>query len=283
MIEFYHRTSGFANLVCTETLIPGGCGQQFYTHRENMLIRNDLRAAAAEMHVAPAAPAVVLDRVSRLYGSFVAVREVSVTLAAGSSVVMLGENGAGKSTLLKLIAGLTSPSYGSVSVFGERPQDQRGRVAYMSHATMLYDELTGLENLTYFGSLHGEGDGRGVLEQKAAEALRKVGLDPEAGSLRARRVGEYSQGMRQRASLARVLLSEPDILLLDEPFSNLDVGSAQSMIERLLAYVAQPGSNGLARTLLLTTHQAQLAQPLAQATLTLSQGRMVSLLETSGR
>jgi ABC-type multidrug transport system ATPase subunit len=245
-----------------------------------MPMTNELRAAGAEKSAEIAAPALVLDRVSRLYGSFVALREVSVTLAAGSSVVMLGENGAGKSTLLKLIAGLTSPTYGSVSVFGESPQDQRGRIAYMSHATMLYDELTGLENLTYFGSLHADGASRGELELQAAEALREVGLDPEQGSLRARRVGEYSQGMRQRASLARVLLSEPDLLLLDEPFSNLDVGSAQRMIERLLAYVAEPSRSGLARTLLLTTHQAQLAQPLAQATLTLSQGRLVSLIET---
>jgi ABC-type multidrug transport system ATPase subunit len=226
--------------------------------------------------------AVRLERVSRLYGSFVALRDITVTLAAGSSVVMLGENGAGKSTLLKVIAGLTSPSYGSVSVFGEKPQDQRGRIAYMSHATMLYDEMTGLENLTYFGSLHTDGAGRGVLEARAAEALRQVGLDPKTDSLRARRVGEYSQGMRQRASLARVLLSEPDLLLLDEPFSNLDVSSAKSMIERLLVYGSQPSKSGLARTLLLTTHQAQLAQPLAQATLTLSQGRLVSLETSKG-
>ena len=246
---------------------------------------NDLRAQAAEQDAGAVVLAVELRKVSRLYGSFVALREVSVSLAAGSSVVMLGENGAGKSTLLKVIAGLTSPSYGSVTVFGESPRDERGRVAYMSHATMLYDELTGMENLTYFGSLHGDsfqskGEGRGMLEEQAAEALRQVGLDPAMGSMRHRRVGEYSQGMRQRASLARVLLSEPDLLLLDEPFSNLDVGSAERMIERLLVYVAKPSGSGLARTLLLTTHQAQLAQPLARTTLTLSQGRMVSLTET---
>jgi ABC-type multidrug transport system ATPase subunit len=259
-----------------------GSGWRFYTHRKNMPITNDLRAETAEP-ADVATPTVELDHVSRLYGSFVALREITVTLAAGSSVVMLGENGAGKSTLLKVIAGLVSPTYGSVSVFGEGPREQRGRIAYMSHATMLYDELTGLENLTYFGSLNTDGVSSRVLEQKAAEALREVGLDPELGSLRARRVGEYSQGMRQRASLARVLLSEPDLLLLDEPFSNLDVDSAQSMIERLLAYGAQPNRSGLARTLLLTTHQAQLAQPLAQAILTLSQGRLVSLIEAGGR
>jgi ABC-type multidrug transport system ATPase subunit len=238
---------------------------------------SDQQAESIENTKTQATPAVKLDRISKLYGSFVALREVTVSLAAGSSVVMLGENGAGKSTLLKVIAGLQSPSYGTVAIFGEPPRDQRGVVAYMSHSTMLYDELTGIENLTYFGSLHGEGVGRSVLQERAAEALIEVGLDPA----NTRRVGEYSQGMRQRASLARVLLSEPDLLLLDEPFSNLDVGSAQSMITRLLAYVARPSRSGVARTLLLTTHQAELARPLAQSTLTLSAGRLLSLVETA--
>lgn len=238
---------------------------------------NDLPAETTENTAPSSVPAVELHRVSRLYGSFVALREISLKLPAGSSVVMLGENGAGKSTLLKVIAGLQSPSYGTVSIFGEGPRDQRGVVAYMSHSTMLYDELTGVENLSYFGSLHTESVGRARLQEQAAEALVAVGLDPA----NTRRVGEYSQGMRQRASLARVLLSEPDLLLLDEPFSNLDVGSAHSMITRLLAYVAQPSQSGLARTLLLTTHQAELARPLAQSTLTLSAGRLVSLVETA--
>jgi ABC-type multidrug transport system ATPase subunit len=238
---------------------------------------SDQQAESIENTKTQATPAVKLDRISKLYGSFVALREVTVSLAAGSSVVMLGENGAGKSTLLKVIAGLQSPSYGTVAIFGEPPRDQRGVVAYMSHSTMLYDELTGIENLTYFGSLHGEGVGRSVLQERAAEALIEVGPD----LANTRRVGEYSQGMRQRASLARVLLSEPDLLLLDEPFSNLDVGSAQSMITRLLAYVARPSRSGVARTLLLTTHQAELARPLAQSTLTLSAGRLLSLVETA--
>jgi ABC-type multidrug transport system ATPase subunit len=221
----------------------------------------------------PSETAVALERVSRLFGSFVALRDVSLTLPAGSSVVLLGENGAGKSTLLKLVAGLAAPTYGAVSVFGASPRDQRGRIAYMSHATMLYDELTGLENLVYFAALH-PNTTTSSPEARAADALRQVALDPD----NTRRLGEYSQGMRQRASLARVLMSEPELLLLDEPFSNLDVASAHSMIGRLLAWLAEPGKP---RTLLLTTHQAELARPLARTTLTLSEGRLISRIDAT--
>ena len=212
-------------------------------------------------------PVVLLDRVSRLYGTFAALREVSLALSAGSSVVLLGENGAGKSTLLKLIAGLATPTYGTVSVFNDTPLAVRDRLAYMSHATMLYDELTGLENLTYFATLHAINS-----PDAPAQALREVGLDPALP----RRVGDYSQGMRQRASLARVLLTSPDLLLLDEPFSNLDVASAAAMIARLHADLTTPSTTGQPRTLILTTHQAELARPLANLTLTLQQGRIVS-------
>lgn len=211
-------------------------------------------------------PVVILDRVSRLYGNFAALREVSLTLPAGSSVVLLGENGAGKSTLLKLIAGLATPTYGTLSVFNDAPLNVRDRLAYMSHATMLYDELTALENLRYFSQLHSIAS-----PEAPSQALREVGLDPTL----TRRVADYSQGMRQRASLARVLLTSPDLLLLDEPFSNLDVGSAAAMVARLHAYLATPTATGQPRTLILTTHQAELARPLANLTLTLQQGRIL--------
>lgn len=217
--------------------------------------------------------AVKLDRVSRLYGSFVALREVSLGLPAGSSVVLLGENGAGKSTVLKLVSGLTMPSYGRVTVFGEAPQDQRGVIGSMGHASMLYDELTGMENLVYFAHLHGLGKTSSELEHVAASALQEVGLEPKL----ARRVSQYSQGMRQRASLARVLMAQPRLLLLDEPFSNLDVSSARGMVDRLLAYIAEPGADGVARTLLMTTHQAELAKPLAKTTITLGAGQILSV------
>ena len=144
-----------------------------------------------------------LDAVSKLYGGFAALRKVTVEFAAGSSTVVLGENGAGKSTLLRLVAGLIAPTRGTVHVFGDEPRWQRRRMAYMSHEAMLYDELTAMENLRYFARLHG-GCACGGPEQ----ALRAVGLDPAL----TRTVGQYSQGMKQRASLARVLQTDPELL-----------------------------------------------------------------------
>src|ERR1017187_9248923 len=131
-----------------------------------------------------------LDRVSKLFGSFAALRQVTVELEAGRGYVLLGENGAGKSTLLRILAGLLRPSFGTVKVLGGHdPHQARERIGYMSHAPMLYDELTAKENLRYFASLY---PGRPCLTP--AEALRQVGLDPELN----RTLGQYSQGMRQR-------------------------------------------------------------------------------------
>ncbi len=215
------------------------------------------------------AAAEFLD-VSKIYGRFAALRKLSVTFAAGSCGVILGANGAGKSTLLRLTAGLAAPTRGEVKVFDTAPQQQRGRVAYMSHASMLYDELSAMENLRYFAALTvGKGcDCAGSPEM----ALRAVGLDPALG----RPVGEYSQGMRQRTSFARVLQSDPELLLLDEPFSNMDAESVGQMVELLADFRTWPVSGGGSRTILLTTHQVQLAMPLADHVVTLKHGEMVA-------
>jgi heme ABC exporter ATP-binding subunit CcmA len=204
-----------------------------------------------------------LDRVSKLFGTFAALRQVSAELEPGHCYVLLGENGAGKSTLLRILAGLLHPSFGTVTVFGDsEPQQARARIGYMSHAPMLYDELTAQENLRYFRSLY---PGRACLSP--AEALRQVGLDPELD----RTLGQYSQGMRQRTSLARVLLPVPELLLLDEPFSNMDVESACQMVE-LLA-----GFRHSSRTIVITTHQRDMAAPIADWVITLHAGRVASL------
>jgi ABC-type multidrug transport system ATPase subunit len=203
-----------------------------------------------------------VDEVSKLFGSFAALRQISVNLEPARCYVLLGENGAGKSTLLRILAGLLRPTFGKVSVFGDfEPQQARARIGYMSHAPMLYDELTAQENLSYFASLY---PGRQCLSP--AEVLRQVGLDPDLD----RTLGQYSQGMRQRTSLARVLMPVPELLLLDEPFSNMDIESARQMVELLANF--RHGS----RTIVLTTHQRELAAPIADWVLTLRAGRVAS-------
>jgi heme ABC exporter ATP-binding subunit CcmA len=204
-----------------------------------------------------------LDGVSKLFGSFAALRQVKVDFEPGRCYVLIGENGAGKSTLLRVLAGLLRPSFGTIKVFGEQdPQEARARIGYMSHAPMLYDELTAQENLRYFANLYPD---RPCLPP--AEALRQVGLDPEL----TRTLGQYSQGMRQRTSLARVLLSVPELLLLDEPFSNMDVESVGQMVKLLAGF--RQGN----RTIVLTTHQREHAAPIADYVLALRAGRVASL------
>jgi heme ABC exporter ATP-binding subunit CcmA len=205
-----------------------------------------------------------LDGVSKLFGSFAALRQVTADLEPGRCYVLIGENGAGKSTLLRILAGLLRPSFGTVEVFGglePHSSEARGRIGYMSHAPMLYDELTGEENLRYFSKLY---PGRPSLSP--AEALRQVGLVPELK----RPLGQYSQGMRQRTSLARVLLPVPELLLLDEPFSNMDLESVQQMVQMLAGFRA---SN---RTIVITTHQQEHAAPIADWVLALKAGRLAS-------
>jgi heme ABC exporter ATP-binding subunit CcmA len=203
-----------------------------------------------------------LEDVSKLFGSFAALRQVTADLEPGRCYVVIGENGAGKSTLLRILAGLLRPSFGTVTVFGGLdPHEARARIGYMSHAPMLYDELTAQENLRYFARLYPD-----RLNLTPAEALRQVGLDPELS----RPLGQYSQGMRQRTSLARVLLPVPELLLLDEPFSNMDVESARQMVALLARFRHE------SRTIVLTTHQRELAAPIADGVLTLRAGRVVA-------
>ena len=214
-------------------------------------------AAAVETHFSAR-----LSGVSKLFGSFAALRQVTVDLEPGRCYVLIGENGAGKSTLLRILAGLLRPSFGTVRVFeNQEPQEARARIGYMSHAPMLYDELTAQENLRYFSTLY---PGRASLAP--AEALRQVGLDPEL----TRTLGQYSQGMRQRTSLARVLLPVPELLLLDEPFSNMDVESVSQMVALLAGF--RQGN----RTIVITTHQREHAAPIADWVLQLKAGRVAS-------
>jgi heme ABC exporter ATP-binding subunit CcmA len=210
-------------------------------------------------------PVATVRDVSKLYGRFAALRHITFDLLRGQCYMLLGENGAGKSTLLRVLAGLLRPTLGELRVLDHPPFEVRGKIGYMSHAAMLYDELTARENLAYTATLYA---GQPCLAPDAA--LHLVGLDP----LLTRPVGQYSQGMRQRTSLARVLLSEPQLLLLDEPFSNVDRSSAERML-RLLADL-----RGQGRTIVLTTHQRELAEPIADALLIMQNGALTQAAST---
>jgi ABC-type multidrug transport system ATPase subunit len=204
--------------------------------------------------------AISLHNINKFFGRTAALRDVTTSFSRGRLYTILGENGAGKSTLLRLIAGLATPSSGSMQVFGRPPRDSLQRIGYMAHASMLYDEMTALENLHYFAGLYGIDD-----SSKMAQALIGVGLDPKLE----RRVGEYSQGMRQRASLARAMVHDPEVLLLDEPFSNLDTASSRDVVA-VLAKLKR------SKTILVVTHQAALLEAVHDEVLVLAQGKIAT-------
>jgi ABC-type multidrug transport system ATPase subunit len=204
----------------------------------------------------------VLENLVKFYGRFAALRDVSASFASGRLYVILGDNGAGKSTLLRVISGLSQPSQGWLMLLGSKSvRAVAHRVGYMGHAPLLYDELSGMENLRYFAGLYGlSGDGI------CRKGMQMVGLDSELS----RRVGQYSQGMRQRLSLARATLHDPELILLDEPFSNVDVHSARDMAA-VLGLVRDRG-----KTIMVVTHQAALMESVADEFVHMSAGQIVS-------
>ena len=216
-------------------------------------------------------PAASVSNLSKLYGSFAALKRVTCEFPAGGFHVLLGPNGAGKSTLLRVLAGLITPTSGTVSTLGSEPHAARARMAYMSHAPMLYEELSAMENLRYFSRLQNPGancDCTGSPEM----ALRAVGLDPTI----TRPVSEFSQGMRQRVSMARALVADPELLLLDEPFSNMDVGGAKELVQLLLDFRTWPLPGGAQRTVIVTTHQFELVAQAADQVVTMRNGSIVT-------
>jgi ABC-type multidrug transport system ATPase subunit len=213
-------------------------------------------------------PAITVTNVIKQFGRFAALREVTAEFASGKFYAILGDNGAGKTTLLRTLAGLAQPTQGTISILGMTPPDACREIGYMAHPSLLYDEMSGMENLRYFARLYGiAGDDR------CAQVVRLLGLDPELTRL----VGQYSQGMRQRMSLARAILHDPKILLLDEPFSNVDVHSAREMV-RLLR-----GMRDSAKTVFVVTHQAALLQGVADEFIWMQAGQIVDRTASMAR
>ncbi len=206
-------------------------------------------------------PVITISNLIKQFGRFAALRGVTEEFSGGKLYAILGDNGAGKTTLLRTLAGLSQPSSGEVAILGATKfHDVCQQVGYMAHPSLLYDEMSGMENLQYFARLYGI-----TGSTRCAEVIRSVGLDPDL----VRPVGQYSQGMRQRTSLARALLNDPKILLLDEPFSNVDVHSATEMVQ-LLARTRDRGT-----TVFVVTHQASLLEHAADEFVWMEFGKIV--------
>ncbi|MGA8273465.1 MAG: ABC transporter ATP-binding protein [Candidatus Sulfotelmatobacter sp.] len=205
-------------------------------------------------------PIITVNNLVKQFGRFAALRGVDAEFDAGKLHVILGENGAGKTTLLRTLAGLAHPTRGTISILGKSPHEACREVGYMAHPSLLYDEMSGIENLRYFARLYDI-----VGDSRCEQVIRSVRLDPEL----MRPVGQYSQGMRQRMSLARAILHDPKILLLDEPFSNVDVNSAREMVGLVKAM------RDAGKTIFVVTHQAPLLAGVADEFVWMRAGQIV--------
>jgi ABC-type multidrug transport system ATPase subunit len=189
-------------------------------------------------------------RLEKRYGSKRALRPVDFELARGGRLLVTGPNGSGKTTLLRLLAGLAAPSRGELEV-----AEERGRLGYLGHEPLLYRDLTALENLELYGRLYRVPERR----ERAGMLLERFDL----WEARSERVAAFSRGMVQRLALCRVLLHEPSLLVLDEPFTALDADGA-ALLDRELATL------GPERTLVLSTHDPGRVDELATARLALA-------------
>ncbi len=216
-------------------------------------------------------PTIIITALVKQFGRFAALRGVSAEFAAGRLYAILGDNGAGKTTLLRVLAGLAQPTWGSILILGTTNlRAVCHEMGYMAHPSLLYDEMSGMENLRYFARLYGIRDGISTggtgKDRRCAATMTAVDLDPALP----RPVSQYSQGMRQRLSLARALLNDPKILLLDEPFSNVDVRSARAMVS-LLAQMRTAG-----KTIFVVTHQAPLLEAVADEFVWMDAGQITA-------
>jgi len=198
---------------------------------------------------------------SRRYGWRWALREVNLAMPWGCSLALLGSNGAGKSTLLKMLAGLLRPTAGQVRLDGAAPD--RGRIGLVGHDPLLYPSLTLRENLEFAAKLFG------LPRQGRAERIEEVGEWLGLAERLDEPVRYLSQGLRQRASLCRALLHAPDVLLLDEPFSGLDVRAADRLERLVNGYMG-----GGKRLLVFTTHDPERAGAIAKEAALLAGGRV---------
>jgi heme exporter protein A len=198
---------------------------------------------------------------AKYYGRFSALRNLNLIIADGEFIALFGRNGAGKTTFLRIAAGLSRPSSGTfrARLAGvNEPRLMRGAIGYLSHNTSLYMDLTALENLRFFARLLDAPFGDAFLMQK----IDRVGLAGREGEP----VRNYSRGMQQRLAIARAFLHDPEILLLDEPFTGLD----QAGSDFLKSYLLEAHSVG--KTCIMAIHDAPLGYEMADRLVAIEKG-----------
>jgi sodium transport system ATP-binding protein len=210
---------------------------------------------------------LVARGLARSFGTVRAVEDVSITVHGGEIVGLLGPNGAGKTTTLRMLAGILTPDAGSVHICGidvhAEPLAAKRRLGFLSGDTHLYQRLTPVEVLTYFGTLYGVPDSR--LEARIAALVEEL----EMASFKDRPCSTLSSGQKQRANIARAFLHEPDLLVLDEPTTALDVVSGQFVA----AAIRRKRNEG--RAVLFSTHIMSEAEYLCDRIALMHAGRVV--------
>ncbi|MCJ7531138.1 MAG: heme ABC exporter ATP-binding protein CcmA [Anaerolineales bacterium] len=205
---------------------------------------------------------IEVRKLVKRFGPKVVLRGLDFCVQPGEFVALLGPNGAGKTTFLRILASLSRPSIGEVTLMGMRLPRQAGavrqRLGVVSHQPLLYGDLTAEENLRFFGRMYGVVD----LNHRIAEMLDLVGLTPRKGDL----VRTFSRGMQQRLAIGRAVLHDPDIMLFDEPHTGLDQ-DACTMLDDVLRDVAARG-----RTVVMTSHDLARAVDLASRFDVISRG-----------
>jgi heme exporter protein A len=229
-------------------------------------------SASASTIAADPGLAISFDNVEKRYGSHVALRRLSLKIAPGEFVALVGANGSGKTTLLRMAALLSRPTSGKVEFQNATPNSEaltpaeiKLRIGMVGHFTMLYDELSAEENLRFFAKLSGLNEP----ERTAADALIPAGLATRSKDL----VRTFSRGMRQRLAIARALLANPSILLLDEPAAGLDREGA-AWLAQTLSTLRKTGA-----TVIMSSHGQSEALTLATRAIAMRNG---TLIEDSG-
>ena len=212
---------------------------------------------------------LVAKDITKSFGRFQVLNAINLTINHRDIYILFGSNGAGKTTLVKILSTILSADSGELTLFGKkiegRSKDIKAMIGFMSHEPYLYNELSALENLNFYANLYSVKDKKERIES----LLKEVGLYHRSHD----RIGSFSRGMKQRLSLARAILHDPDIIFLDEPYAGLDI-RAQDILNDLIVGLNQKG-----KTFFLITHDIGKGFEIANRSGILSKGKIVYEVE----